>query len=321
MRSDTITLVTGASGFLGQHVMRLLVSRGVRVRASDRAPRAPAALRDHGVEYVAADLTRREAIGALFEGDVDRVFHLGAICNFSTPYEAMEAVNVHGARLVADAALTRGVRRFVHVSSTSVYGAYRGAPFTEDSPRAPQDDYGRSKKAGEDAVLRAIERGLPATIARPCTVYGPGCTDGAGKAFSRRTSIPAIPGSGRQRLANVRVEDVARALAHLADHDGAVGQAYNVADSSQPTLEGALTLAAHTFGSRAPRLHVPLGLLDALSRLEAVVARRTGHIPDLERDALRYLRDDYLVDASKLARTGFELAYPDFASSLAEMRA
>jgi UDP-glucose 4-epimerase len=308
-----LSLVTGAAGFLGRHLVRRLVEDGYRVRASDRAVGAEgrAFFERLGVELIAADLTRPESLPPLFEGPVERVFHLGAVCNFSTPFGKLEPVNVGGVRNVTALALDKKVRCFVHVSSTSVYGPYRGAPFHEESPRAPQDDYGRSKKAGEDALRVAV--------ARPCTVYGPGCNDGAGKAFSRRTAIPAIPGRGKVRLANVRVEDVARALVHLAGREDAIGQTYNVVDESHPTLEEALKLAARTFGSRPPRLHLPLGLLAAIARVQGAVARKRGTVPDLERDAIRYLHDDYVVDGRKLATTGFRLLYPDFARSLAQL--
>lgn len=319
MHTAKTALVTGAAGFVGRHLVQELRAQGVTVRASDRSAASKAYFDTLGVEYVAADLTRPDSLRALFEGDVDRVFHLGAVCNFSTPYAALHPINVLAVEHITELALAHRVRCFVQVSSTSVYGRYRGTPFTEQSPRAPQEDYGRSKSGGEDAVSRAMQRGLPAIICRPCTVYGPGCTDGAGKAFSRRTSIPAIPGSGRARLANVRVEDVARALVHLSQTSVAIGEAYNIADDSQPTLGEALTLAAKVFGSKPPRLHLPIGVLAVLARVQGFVAARRHTIPDLESDALRYLRDDYVVDASKLAATGFELRYPSFATSLAQM--
>jgi UDP-glucose 4-epimerase len=131
--------------------------------------------------------------------------------------------------------------RYIHVGSTSVYGPYRGTPLTEDAPRNPQDNYGRSKRDGEDIVWQRIAEGLAATITRPYTVYGPGCNDGAGKVFSRPTSITAIPGNGRQLLSNVRAEDVAAAVVHLSHLDEAVGKAFNIADDSHPTLEEALS--------------------------------------------------------------------------------
>jgi UDP-glucose 4-epimerase len=226
---------------------------------------------------------------------------------------------VVGVERITRLAMQSGVKRYLQMSSTSVYGPHRGRPFREESERAPRDDYGRSKSAGEEVVWRGIAEGLPAIIARPCTVYGPGCTDGAGKVFSRPTSIAAIPGSGRQLLSNVRVEDVAAASVHLSELDGVEGQAFNIADDSHPELGEALALAAEAFGLRPPRLRLPLGLVAAVARLQGPVARRRGRIPDLELDAVRLLRDDYLVDNSRLKATGYELLYPDFRASMEEM--
>jgi UDP-glucose 4-epimerase len=276
-------------------------------------------LRDLGAEVRSADLLDAETLRPLFEGGVDRVFHLAAICNFSTSYAVLHPTNVAGVERITRLAMQSGVKRYLQLSSSSVYGPYRGRPFLENSDRAPRDDYGRSKAHGEEIVWKRIAEGLPAIIARPCTVYGPGCTDGAGKVFSRPTSIMAIPGSGRQRLSNVRVEDVAAASVHLSELDDVVGQAFNIADDSHPELGKALALAAESFGSRPPRLHLPLGLVAAVARLQEPVARLRGRIPDLELDAVRLLRDDYLVDNSKLKSTGYEFLHPDFRASMKEM--
>jgi UDP-glucose 4-epimerase len=118
---------------------------------------------------------------------------------------------------------------------------------------------------------------------------------------------------------DVRVEDVAAAAVHLSELDAAEGEAFNIADDSHPELEEALALAAEAFGAPAPRLHLPLGLVAAVARLQGLSARLRGRIPDLELDAVRLLRDDYLVDNSKLKSTGYQLVYPDFRASMKEM--
>ena len=319
MEFTGISLVTGAAGFLGRHLVTHLVQCGVKVCASAPPWEDTRALAALGADVVPADLTKAETLQPLFSGAVDRVFHLGAICNLSTPYAVLRRVNVEGVERITALALAAGVRAFVHVSSTSVYGPYRGHPFTEDSPREPQDDYGRSKRDGEDVVWRRVQEKLRAIVLRPCTVYGPGCTDGAGKVFSRRTSLGAIPGGGRQRLSNVRVEDVVAAAYHLSLREDAVAQAFNVADDSHPTIEEALALAADAFGAKAPRLHVPLAVVAAAARLQGLAARLSRRIPDLEFDAVRYLRSDYMVDNAKLKDTSYRLRYPDFAASMREI--
>jgi nucleoside-diphosphate-sugar epimerase len=319
MEFNGITLVTGAAGFMGSHLVEFLVRKGIRVRASAR-PRKDTSFFDRlGVEYFPADLTKPETLPRLFEGGVDRIFHLGAICNFSTPYESLYTTNVAGVKLITDLALKKGVKRYVHVGSTSVYGYYRGTQFNEESLRDPQDSYGRSKRDGEDVVWSRIREGLPAIITRPCTVYGPRCNDGAGKAFSRPSSISAIPGNGKQLLSNVRAEDVAAAVFHLSLTDSAVGQAFNLAEDTHPTLEAALLLSAEAFGTRPPRLHLPLWLVKTVARMDGVVSAHRGRIPDLELDAVKYLYDDYVVDNSKITATGYRMIYPDFGESMKQM--
>ena len=320
MTFDGISLVTGAAGFMGTHVVEHLVKQGVRVRATAR-PRKDTVFFDRlGVEYVAADLTKPETLPALFQGPVDRVFHLGAICNFSTPYAKLHPTNVTGVKILSELALEKGVKRFVHVTSTSVYGRYRGRPFRETDPREPCNDYGLSKKNGEDVIFQRLQEGLPAVIARPCAVYGPRCNDGAGKVFSRPSGIGAIPGSGRQRLSNIRAEDVAAALLHLSLQDEARGEAYNLAEDTNPTLEEALTLAAETYGTKVPTLHLPLAVVRLAARIGGFFAGLAGRIPDLEYDAVEFLYDDYRVDNTKLKKTGFKLQYPDFTASMQQMK-
>jgi len=319
MEYKGITLVTGAAGFMGRHVVKLLAEKGVRVRATARPKKDTSFFDRLGVEFVPADLTRPETLPPLFEGKVDRVFHLGAICNFSTPYEKLRPTNVVGVEHITRLALEAGVKCYVHVGSTSVYGPYRGKPFTEDAPREPQDNYGRSKRDGEDVVRRRLAEGLPAIITRPCTVYGPGCNDGAGKVFSRPSQIAAIPGNGRQRLSNIRAEDVAAAVEHLSRQPDARGKTFNLADGSYPTIGEALRLAATAFGQKPPKLHLPLALIKTMARVEGFLAARRGTIPDLESDAVAYLDRDYLVDNAALLATGFRLQYSDFAVSMRQM--
>lgn len=319
MEFSNITLVTGATGFIGRCLVERLATTGIRVRATGLPNNDWSFFSRLGVEFLPSDLTIPESLPPLFEGVVDRVFHLGAICNFSTSYKNLYPVNVKGVENITTLALAKRVKRFVHVCSTSVYGPYQGQPFNEDSPRFPQDNYGRSKRDGENIVFEQMEKGLPVTILRPSTVYGPGCNDGAGKVFTRPSSITAIPGSGKQRLSNVRVEDVAAAAEYLSSLDEAQNQIYNISDDSNPILEEALSLAAETFGTKTPAAHIPLSLVKVIARIDGFTTGLRGKLPELEYDAVRYLGKDYIVDISKLKRTGFKLQYPDFKTSIRQL--
>jgi nucleoside-diphosphate-sugar epimerase len=319
MKFSGMTLVTGAAGFMGSHVVESLIRSGIKVRATSRPRRDTSFFEKLGVEYVAADLTKPDTLPPLFQGDVDRVFHLGAICNFSTPYEKLYPTNVLGVDHFTRLALQKKVKVFVHVTSTSVYGYYKRKPFTETTEREPMDNYGKSKRDGENIVFKRMEEGLPAIIVRPCTVYGPRCNDGAGKVFSRPSAITAIPGSGNQKLSNIRAEDTADAMIYLSEKDESIGQIYNLSDDSNPTVKEALSLAAETFRTSIPKLHLPLTVVRLVAKIDGWVSGLRGKIPELEYDATKYLDADYIVDNSELKKTGYKLKYPYFKSSMKQL--
>ena len=112
---------------------------------------------------------------------------------------------------------------------------------------------------------------------------------------------------------------MAAALYHLALRDESVGEIYNLSEETHPTLEEALVLAAGTFGTRPPTRHLPLGLIKAVAGVDGFLSRLRGKVPDLEVDAVKYLYDDYVVDNTKLLRTGFKLKYPDFRDSMEDL--
>ena len=140
-----------------------------------------------------------------------------------------------------------------------------------------------------------------------------------GKAFSRPFRQSAIPGSGKQYLSNVRVEDVVGAAIYLSELEEAVGQIYNVVDGQRISLADAFNLSAAAFGEKAPSFHVPLCVAKLVAKKAQNKADKAGYIPELEYDAVCYLNDDYIVDNTKLISTGYRLLYPEFGSSVAEL--
>ena len=148
-------LVTGASGFIGSHVVAALAAGGAQVRAFDRL--APADL-PAGAEFVQGDLLDRQALRRAL-ADCDAVFHLAALYSYSPrDAAAMERVNVDGTRIVIEEA---GSRRIVHTASCATCGPVAGRAATEsDTPAAWElcVPYKRTKIAGERLALEAAAR-------------------------------------------------------------------------------------------------------------------------------------------------------------------
>jgi nucleoside-diphosphate-sugar epimerase len=175
--ADPLALVTGATGFIAARLVPALVEAGWRVRATGRRPR-PDDL-DPSVEYRAADLAGDDpaSLAELCDG-VTHVLHLAGASSSKSTQEEMERNNVDATRRLLDAAAGDRLERFVHMSSTSVYGEERQlpSPVTEDVEPSPSRGYGKAKWGAEQAVWDHRAKGTPVVVLRPVTVYGPGAT-------------------------------------------------------------------------------------------------------------------------------------------------
>src|SRR5690348_10294810 len=165
-------LVTGAAGFLGSHVIELLVERDEHPRALVGPGETLSCVDRTAVDLRIGDLADREAIGRALEG-VERVVHCAARTDPWGPEAEYERTNLLGLETLVTAAMAAGVRRVVHVSSITVHGNDVRGVADERSPlRAEPNPYSRTKVAGERLLERMIrELRAPLTIVRPGWIY------------------------------------------------------------------------------------------------------------------------------------------------------
>lgn len=252
-------VVTGGAGFVGSHLCDALVALRAEVIALDDLSAGKESNVAHledlpNFRFVQADVCDK-SLASLFEG-VDTVFHNAAskknVCLIDPQRDL--AVNAGGALNLLQIATHKGVRKFVHASTGSVYGEPRIFPTTEDHPLAPVSYYGVSKLAGEryvDVFHRLY--GLDTTILRYFHVYGPRQESnefgGVVSIFLRRIAEgqnPIVFGDGEQVRSFTWVLDLVDANIRAAVDPRATGQAYNVASGIQVTInelaEGMLKL-------------------------------------------------------------------------------
>jgi nucleoside-diphosphate-sugar epimerase len=232
-------LVTGAAGFLGNHLVEMLAERGDEVRALVRPDENTDGLQTlPSVEVVYGDLTDPPSLKRAVQG-VQRIYHVAAKTGPWGPEKTYQAINVQGLADLIDAAMEAGVSRIVHTSSITVYGHHLRGIVTEDHPyHSENNPYSRTKIAGEKLIFRLVkERGAPVVIVRPGWIYGP--RDRA--SFARFVNFVAsgkgrLLGSGRNIVPVVHVRDVAQGLIKAGDaSDEAVGRAYNIVDDRRVT--------------------------------------------------------------------------------------
>ncbi|HJS94866.1 MAG TPA: NAD-dependent epimerase/dehydratase family protein, partial [Solirubrobacteraceae bacterium] len=173
----TSTLATGATGFIGGHVTRLLVQRGDEVRALVRPGSEAASLKGLGVAVVRGDVSDRGSVQRALRG-VDSVFHLAGTTNLRLPRAEVFALNVEGTGNVLEEALRSGVERAVYTSSVAAIGpARRGSVATETGVWHAARygiPYVDAKHEAEEVVFGLADRGLPVVILNPAHVLGAG---------------------------------------------------------------------------------------------------------------------------------------------------
>ena len=234
-----LILLTGASGFVGGHLAARLVAEGRRVRCLVRPSSETTALRalstgsgGPGIELVLGDLTDRDSLRRATEGCAHVVHSAAMVSDWGTVQE-IRAANVIGTRDLALAAVAAGVRRFVQISTTDVYG-YPGTPgVTEDHVFAGFANWYSQTKREAEAVLTTIaaDSSLQVVFLRPATVYGPGSTEVVGEMTRalRGRYLPTVAG-GRAVAGLVHVENLVDAVLLALSRREAAGEPFNVVD-------------------------------------------------------------------------------------------
>lgn len=277
-----LVLVTGASGFVGRTLCRVLMDSGFRVRA---AVRRSGGVPD-GIEQVAiGDIGSATDWTEALRG-VDAVVHAAARAHIMnaqpSDFDLYYETNARGTARLAEAAASAGVRRFVYVSSIKVNGEERpvGAYRPTDTPN-PQDPYGKSKWEGEQALLAAAGS-MQAAIVRPPLVYGPGVRANFLRLMrwvDKEYPLPLASIQNRRSL--VSVWNLCDLLVHLIQCPLADNQAWLVSDGEDLSTPELIRKIAAAMGRQPRLLPVPVALLQLAGTLAgkgAEISRLRGSL-------------------------------------------
>ncbi len=257
-------LVTGADGFIGSHLAELLVKQGAEVVALvqynsfnswgwlDQSPCA------RSMRIEAGDIRDPHFCNELVRS-IDIILHLAALIPIPYSYRAPDSyidTNVKGTLNLCQAARASGVRKFVHTSTSEVYGTAQYVPIDEKHPLTPQSPYSASKIAADSVALSFYYSfQLPVVVARPFNTYGP--------RQSARAVIPTIisqlaTGKHEVRLGDLTttrdftfVEDTCRGLIAITSLDRGVGEVFHIGSDHEISIDGLFNLISQIMGTEA----------------------------------------------------------------------
>ncbi|MBF0309717.1 MAG: NAD-dependent epimerase/dehydratase family protein [Magnetococcales bacterium] len=259
-------LVTGARGFIGQHLVGELQRRGLETRILLRPGK------ERGPEAFAWDLDGEGGFPQQALQGVDTVFHLAGRAHAVSEQpgsgeELYRRTNLLATERLLAESVAAGVERFCLFSSVKAMGEGGAEPLDETAPCHPETPYGRSKREAEERVL--AEARLPHTVVlRLCMVYGPGAKGNLTRmaaAIARGRFLPLPPVPNRRSM--VHVEDVVQAALLSVARPEAGGKIFIVTDGEYYSTAEITSWMYESLGKTLPPIHLPLSVLRALARV------------------------------------------------------
>lgn len=301
-------LVTGATGFIGSHLVALLLSKGHRVRCLVRKTSNLIWLKDLPVEYVEGDVFDDAVLRKAVDG-IDYIYHSAGLTKAKTRDGYFRA-NAEGTRrlLLAAATFAPDLRRFLHVSSQAAAGpSPTKQPINEEVEPHPITNYGRSKLQSE-IECASFDGRLRYTICRPPAVYGPRDKDVFEFFHTMSRGLQPMIGFHDTYVSLIHVRDLIRGFVLAAESEKAVGQTYFISSSQVYSWKeiGDVTRAA--LGKKALRLRIPAPGVYAVAGVAELLAKFSPKPALINIEKARDMVQDYWTcDASKAKRDfGFE---------------
>lgn len=305
-------LITGGTGFLGRNTARRLQADGHEVAVLGRNQKIGAELAREGLTFIAADLTDAEATAQSCRGR-DVVIHSGALASPWGRYEDFYSANVVGTKNIVDGAIAHGARRFINISTPSLYFDYRHRFGIKESDPLPQKQvtyYGATKLLADQETERAARAGLFTIAIRPRAIFGPGDTVVLGRLLrlAEKGTVPLVNG-GRSHVDMTYIDNVVESLRLcLSAPESCRGKTYNITNGQPMPAKQAYDLLFERLGRKVKYRSVPFFALYALaSAAESahVLFRRPGE-PALTKYVVGLMSKSQTLDIS-LARA--ELGY------------
>jgi len=301
---NSSVLITGATGFVGGHLVKACISKGWKVRVFTLpGDEGATALLEMGVELFEGDISDAEAVLNSAKG-TDLIFHCAGIVSDWAPDELFRKVIVDGTENVCAAAKAADVKRLVHISTNDVFGMIEYKVIDESMPLRPWNEpYPDYKILAEEVVWKYQKEGLPATVIYPCWVYGEG----------DKTFVPLLADAiiGKDMLFwrkdvlvwPTYIDNLVSLLMVIATDDRAIGQGFLVHDGDSTTLQQFSSEIAKAMEVKPPGIQLPYFIAMNIARAMETAWRllKLNDRPLLTTYAVKNLGSRFRYSISKAA--------------------
>jgi len=291
------TLVTGATGFIGSHLVEELLKKGHSITCLVRKTSDRRWLEGRDISFVYGDCTKKESLTDAVSG-FDYIFHLAGLTKARDEKDFF-SVNAAGTENLIRAATEKNpdLKRFVYLSSLAATGPSRNnAPASEDIEPKPVSSYGKSKLEGEQAVLK-YKNAVPVTIIRPPAVYGP--RDRDMYTFFKMLKKGIFLCWGTCYYSLLYVDDLVRGAIASAESSAAEGQIYYLSDGKIYSNEEIAAVISSAIGTKALRLRIPKFIMPLFAGIGQKFSNKSN-INIINKDKIRELQHScWTCDSSK----------------------
>ncbi len=292
-------LVTGATGFIGSHLVDALLARGAGVRILVRRSSNIEKFKRKDIEIVFGDIRDVASLKRATE-DIDVVYHLAALLGEpNVTSEELREINVHGTEKILEVSVANNVKRFLYLSAGAVMGnsTQMADETVECNPSTP---YAQSKYDAEQIALKYMnDYNLPVTIVRSTMVYGPGEMHSKLKMVQMiKKGLFRIIGDGKNQVSWVYVDNIVQGIILASKKERAIGEIYIISDERPYTMNELVEAMAEELGVKTPG-HVPKWIAVIVAVTLEGLSKIFKFSPPLFRDRIISLTANHSLDCSK----------------------
>jgi len=292
--------VTGATGFLGNHLTERFISDGNQVNIFVRDLKKAGVFEGRVEKTVVGDIADQNRLNELMQG-ADIAVHL--VSNFrvaSGPPESYRKINVEGTKAALRAARAQGVKRFVYCSTIGVHGSVKDTPATEKSPYNPGDLYQETKTEAEQFCLaESKEAGMEIVVVRPTSLYGPGDMRMLKmfKMLAKKTFFTVGPCN--ENFHAVYIDDIVEGFVKVIEKPGISGEVFFIGGPEYLPLKAYINTAADALGAPPPFLHFPYWFFYSAAVICESICVPLGIEPPLHRRRVRFFKNNRAFSIKK----------------------